>query len=219
MSVAAMTRDRRTSEPVTLLRTPSAKPRTERKLVLFPHGQPESIKHRTLCSEYVLRCGGDLSRVIDAPSDSVERFASYVSRIRGLREGAEAALVVLTRTNPLALTVIDGRKRLEAAVPTLRRALWAIYIDPDEDPFFLSTAERYGTLGGAMDTAPIWVGPGPSRFLVMSSLVRQGDLITERAQELLADTPDETGVRRIARWPLLFASQASFRCATQWKPL
>lgn len=181
------------------IRPPSPKRRAERRLVLFPHGQPDSLHHRSLCSEYVIRCGGDLARVIDAPSDAVDRFAAYVSRIRGLREGAEQALVVMTRTNPLALTIIDGRKRLEAVVPALRRALWVIYVDPEQDPFFLSTAERYGTLGGALDAAPIWVGPGPARFLVLSSQVRDGDLVSARADELAADSPEDTGVRRISR--------------------
>ncbi len=180
-------------------RLPSVRARVERRLVLFPHGQPEAPRHRTLCSEFAMRCGGDLARVIDAPSDTVERFAAYVSRIRGLREGAEQALVVMTRTNPLALTVIDGRKRLEAAVPSLRWALWAIYVDLEQDPFFLSTAERYGTLGGALDAAPIWVGPGPARFMVLSSDVGDGELVATRALELAADGPEDTGVRRISR--------------------
>lgn len=129
----------------------------------------------------------------------MDRYASYVARIRGLREGSEQALVVLTRTNPLALTIIDGRKRLEAVVPALRRALWAIYVDPEEDPFFLSTAERYGTFGGALDSAPVWVGPGPARFLVLSPLVGGADLVDARVQELVADSPEDTGVRRISR--------------------
>jgi len=168
-------------------------------MVLFPHGQTDSLRHRSLCSEYALRCGGDLARVIDAPSDTVDRFASYVSRIRGLRDGSERALVIMTRTNPLALTVIEARKRLESMVPSLRRALWVIYVDPDVDPFFLSTVERHGTLGGPLEAAPIWVGPGPMRFLVVSPQVRDADVVSERVAQIVADSPDDTGVRRAWR--------------------
>ncbi len=168
-------------------------------MVLFPHGQPDSLRHRSLCSEYALRCGGDLARVIDAPSDTVDRFAAYVSRIRGLRDGSERALAIMTRTNPLALTVIEARKRLESVVPSLRRALWVIYADPEADPFFLSTVERHGTLGGPLEAAPIWVGPGPMRFLVVSPQVRDAEVVSERVAQIVADSPDDTGVRRAWR--------------------
>lgn len=160
-------------------------------MVLFPFGQPEARTHRSRCTDFAIRCGGDLSRIIDAPNDTIEQFGAYLWRIRGLREGAEHALVVVARGKPLALIASDARRQLESWVPALRQAVWMMYLDPEDEPHFLSTAERFGRLSGPLDTAPIWVGPGLTRFIVASPLVtnlhRVADRITEIDRDRRAD--------------------------------
>jgi len=170
-----------------------------RRMVLFPFGQHAVPMHRSLCVDCVIRCNGDLDRFIDAPNDTMDRFGSHIARISGLREGTEQALVVLTRTNMLAATAIDCRQRLESQVPLLRRALWLIYVDPDQDPFFLSTARTLGELSGPLDTAPVWVGPGMTRFIVMSPLLKNLHRVAERVNEIERDLFDDRRGRVVQR--------------------
>lgn len=156
----------------------------DRRLVLFPQGQLVDEEHRDRCVRFALWCGGDVGRVIDSPVSSLEMFTNYLSRIRGLEDGTEPALVVLTRTNPLALTVVDLRRRLESRLPALRTARWMIYLDPDSDPFFGTMALRLGHLTGELSEAPIWIGPQDSPFLVLSSTMRNRDLVCASLDEL-----------------------------------
>jgi len=156
----------------------------DRRLVLYPQGQASRAEHRARCSELVLWCGGDIGRVIDSPSASVNAFASYILRIKGIREGTEQVMVVLTSTNPLALTVVDLRRRLETQIPSLRTARWLIYLDPESDPFFEASAIRLGHLTGPLDEAPVWLGPQDSPFLVLSTRLRNRRFVCQGLEEL-----------------------------------
>jgi hypothetical protein len=102
--------------------------------------------------------------MIDAPTTSIQRFVSYIEKIRVLREGAESPLVVLTRTNPLALTVLNARRQMERQFPLLVSATWAVYLAPDEDPFFSATAGNMGRLDARLEEAPIWTSADQSLF-------------------------------------------------------
>lgn len=125
-----------------------------------------------------------MERVIDAPISTVEGFAEYLGRIKGIREGTEQVMVVLTRTNPLALTVVDSRRRMEARLPVLRTSRWIIYIDPEQDPFFETMASRHGHLTGELREAPLWVGPQDMTYLVLSPAVRERRQVCEGLAEL-----------------------------------
>ena len=172
-------------------------PVSDRRLVLFPHGQPAALPHRNRCLELLLRAGGDLGRIIDAPAGRIEQFATYCSRIRGIREGTEQVMVVLTRTNPLALTVLDTRSRLEAKLPMLRHALWVIFFSPEDDPFFMASAERLGQVHGKLAGAPFWEGPRGRRFLVLSPMVKDERVIGDRVRQWDLSDLSETGERWI----------------------
>lgn len=156
----------------------------ERRLTLFPQGQPATEESRDRCSRFALWCGGDVGRVIDGPISSLDAFARYLSRIKGLIDGTEPALVVLTQTNPLALTVVDLRRRLESRVPALRTARWMIYVEPESDPFFQTMALRLGHLTGDLSEAPLWIGPQDSPYLVLSPLLRERELLCTALDEL-----------------------------------
>lgn len=149
----------------------------ERRLTLFPQGQPSQGEPRDRCAQCCLWCGGDIARVLDAPIATLDVYASYLQRIKGLLDGTEPALVVLTQTNPLALTVVDVRRRLENRIPALRTSRWVIYWDPDSDPFFGTMASRSGHLTGEPDEAPLWIGPSSSPFLVLMPSLRSRDLV------------------------------------------
>ncbi|MFW5739566.1 MAG: hypothetical protein ACOC1F_04300 [Myxococcota bacterium] len=156
----------------------------DKRLTLFPQGQPPDPEHRKRCAELALWCGGDIGRVIDAPVSSLDRFAGYIERIRGLQEGTEPALVMLTQTNPLALTVVDLRRRLEKRIPVLRTSRWVIHVDPDADPFFSTMALRLGHLTGELAEAPLWLGPQDSPYLVVSSGMRDRNAVAGALEEL-----------------------------------
>jgi hypothetical protein len=164
---------------------PSALPIAfDRRLVLFPQGQVGGEYQRARCAELVLWCGGDVGRVIDTPVDSLDAFASFLQRIRGVKDGSEQVMVVLTNTNPLALAVVDLRRRLEFRLPALRTARWLIFVDPQTDPFFESSALRLGHLTGPMEEAPIWIGPQDSPYVVLSPRVRERRLVCQALDEL-----------------------------------
>ncbi len=162
--------------------TPAQRSAFGQRLVLFPQGQPDSQEHRDRCAELVFWCGGDVDRFIDSPTETLDAFASYLGRIKGVP--GDQVLVALTRTSPLALTVVDTRRRLEAWLPILRAARWIVYLDRSFDPFFEATATRYGHLSGSLAEAPVWVGPGDTPFLVLDSDLRDRRAVDESLDEL-----------------------------------
>jgi hypothetical protein len=141
-----------------------------RLLVLFPQGPPATAASSDRCLDLVHRAGGDLARIIDAPATSIERFASHVARLGALRE-SHPALVVLTHCNPVALAVLHARRVLTESVPNLANAAWALFVDPEEDPFFVSSAEADGRLDLPLEHAPIWTAATLERFLILSPAV------------------------------------------------
>ncbi len=169
----------------------------DKRLTLFPQGQPSEPDRRDRCAELALWCGGDIGRVIDDPVASLDGFGAYLERIRGLREGTEAALVVLTQTNPLALTVVDLRRRLEGRIPSLRTARWMIFLDPREDPFFATMALRLGHLTADLEEAPIWIGPQDSPFLVLSPNIHNRKLVCASLEELDEAILSKSGERMV----------------------
>lgn len=169
----------------------------DRRLVLFPQGQPQSTRHRDRCLERVLWCGGDIDRIIDAPIATLDMFIGFASRIRGLRDGNEQALVVLTKTNPLALAVVSLRRQLESRLPPLRSARWMIYLDTDADPFFGATAVRLGHLTAELSQAPIWMGPEGSPYLVMVATLEDREVVCWSLRELDDAIHAMSGERRV----------------------
>lgn len=167
---------------------------SERRLVLFPQGQPEVKEHRDRCAEFAFWCGGDVGRFIDAPIQSIDAFAEYLRRIRGVR--GEQTLVVLTCTNPLALAVVTLRRRLENHFPELRAARWMIYLDCERDPFFEAMALRSGHLTGELAEAPIWVGPQDSPYVVMWSEIRNRRVVEASIEQL-----DDLVLAASGEWP------------------
>lgn len=189
-AAVALSSDIRRSNTV----TPAFSIAAERRLTLFPQGQLLEPEHRDRCAELALWCGGDVERFIDAPVVSVDAFARYVGRIAAIRK--TQALVVLTKTNPLALTIVEPRRRLERLLPELRTSRWIIYLDQKADPFFLTMATRLGHLTGGINEAPIWVGPGDAPYLVIDSEVRDHELIRQAVSEL-----DELILAASGEWP------------------
>lgn len=170
----------------------------DRRLVLFPQGQLAGEDQRARCAELILWCGGDVGRVIDAPVDTVDAFASFLLRIRGVKDGSEQVMVVLTNTNPLALAVVDLRRRLEARLPSLRTARWLIFVDPQTDPFFESSALVLGHLTGPMEESPLWIGPQDSPYLVLSPRVRERRFVCQALDELDEAVLLRSGERMLA---------------------
>jgi hypothetical protein len=140
--------------------------RRKRRIVLFPYGQPANDRHRDRCSEIFLSLGGDVQRVIDGPFASLDRFVSHVQRIAVIHDGSECPIVMLTNTNPLALMVVNARRKLERSVPSLVRATWVLFVDQKQDPFFAQTAKSVGHLDKDRAGGLVWNGPDDTTYLV-----------------------------------------------------
>lgn len=134
----------------------------QRRMVLYPYGPPRRARHREICDELVVSLGGDVARIIDAPTVTLDRFIGYIGRIAVLREGEEA-IVLLHRTNPLALAVVNARRRMEGALPKLRDSRWLLFVDLDDDPAFVESARQLGTFETG-DMLPAWIGPEATRY-------------------------------------------------------
>lgn len=159
---------------------------THPRPVLFPQGQAPDADDREHCTRLVLAAGGDVARFLDSPAESLDRYIHLLSRIHDISSGAVAPIVVLTRTNPLPLAVLHTRRRLERAVPHLRAAHWMIYLRPDHDPFFDSSASL-GWLVGELNAAPVWVGPNMEKFVVISRRVDDVERLRSRLASLGRD--------------------------------
>ena len=153
------------------------------RLVLYPQGLPLAPARAEQCAELVVHCGGDVGRVIDGPSHSVEAFARHLTRARVLQR-REVPLVVLTMTNPVSLQLVQTRRTLEAAHPILEKAPWMVFLDPDEDPFFFESASQLGAFDDSDPDVPIWHGPDDRRFLVLPPHVDDGALVAQRLTDL-----------------------------------
>jgi hypothetical protein len=156
------------------------------RLVLMPYGPPRS-ELMGPCLDAVRRCGGDLNRIIDAPAKSLASFARYVGRMKAIVVGGPSPLVVLTRTNPLALAVTGARRMLESAVPALEGAAWIVFYDRKDDPFFEAEAEAVGILEPRSDRTLMWTSPYGQPFLIVSKGEYSG--LDVQIDELLSMPP------------------------------
>ncbi len=143
-----------------------------RRVVLAPHGLPQSPDARERCSELLLRCGGDLCRVIEGPPRSLREYADYVASIRNLREGAEPALVVMSRITPVS-SLLAIRATLEERVPAMTAAPWILYADAQAEPDCYDELRKHGTLRGALWDAPLWTDSEGGAYLVLSPHLRK----------------------------------------------
>jgi hypothetical protein len=140
-------------------------------MTLFPYGRATSFEAE--CARLTLAMGSDPERVHDGPFSSIGNFIQYAQRIPLLRDGvvgAERPIVLLTQTSPLMLRVVQARRTLEAAIPALTGAAWALFVDPIRDPEMVRNANALGTLSGPLDTAPLWHADD-RRFLVLSPAI------------------------------------------------
>ena len=148
--------------------------------ILYPLGQSAREDVRDRCLEMVRRLGGDLSRVTDSPSATLDEFVTHIGRIKKNFIEREPPIVVLTKITPLTLMVVSPRKRLVESAPVLVHSEWIIYYDPIEDPQFLSAANDLGSFDRDFKHAPYWVGPGELRFLVLSPFIDDMSILDQR---------------------------------------
>jgi len=168
------------------------------RLTIFPQGLPVDPAVREACVAVLLKAGADTQRIIDADGWPLDRFAAHLGRMQALRGGA-SPLVVLTRTNPIALAVIQTRRQLEESVPELERAAWLVFHDPGLDPFFESSVAGLGMLeeGVEWESAPIWVAPHGYRFLIVGPHAQQLPMAAERVAALESGAFPPSGELRL----------------------
>jgi hypothetical protein len=136
------------------------------RLVLVPQGMPSDAKGEADCVDVIRRCGGDVRRLIDSPTATVGAFAEHVSRLKAF-DARAWPLVILHRTNPVALSIVAIRRELEERVPRLHYAAWIIVHDPDVEPFFGEQARQLGTFDDGAAGARIWSSLGGLHYLVV----------------------------------------------------
>jgi hypothetical protein len=159
-------------------------------VILYPYGVPSRADHAELCAQFVVDAGGDVRRVIDGPFPSLERFISFAEKLPALRESVIAnqrPIVVLTRTSPVAISVVNARRKIESAVAGLRSAVWAVFVDPEQDPYFFDTLKSLGRLEGEAKDVPIWFDPDERPFLIVSPEVRQATRVRTAVRILFQD--------------------------------
>lgn len=153
------------------------------RVVICPHGLPRHVEARERCCNHLLHCDGDLQRVIEGRPGDLARFVEHLGRIRGLADGVPP-LVLLTRTNPLGLAVLQTRRALEDAVPELADAAWLVFVDELEDPFFMEAASRMGSVVGGDGTAQLWFAPHHQRFLILGAREIDPEVLRGRLAQL-----------------------------------
>lgn len=176
----------------------------ERRIVLCPQGLPRATSARERLSLLIHHLGGDLQRVIDAPSTTTEVFARYLARLPMLSLLRVPPLVVLTQTRPLSTSVVGTRRFLQHSLPILSEASWLLFHDSVEHPALFDEARALGQFDDRLHHAPIWIGPRDEPYLVLSSITETADL-PERLAALARLTEEcdaGSGVHRVNAAPI-----------------
>lgn len=140
-----------------------------KRLVFFPHGRVKDPEAQQACEALLMHCDADVSRFVDTSAESIEANFKVVKRLENIVNGRAPVIVALTRTSPLALQVIHRRRRLSGEFPSLTQALWVIFMDEKQDPFFESEAEKLGSFDSPLASSPIWrENTTDERYLVLT---------------------------------------------------
>ncbi len=134
-----------------------------KRLVLCPYGI--APQQRKACTELLLRCGGDPTRLIDSPAQP-EAFLSSLSRLSGTLAALRPPIVLLTALTPIVERVMLLRDRYETQIPELCQADWLLFVNGNALGF-VAECQRFGELDGAQAT-PIWVAPDARRYPVLT---------------------------------------------------
>ena len=133
------------------------------RLVLCPHGIPP--ERRTLCTALLHYCGGDLSRMIDAPAGA-DPFLAHLKRLVSMLEAVRPPIILLTSVTPLRSQVIELCERYEAELPALRQADWLLFVD-DSPVAFVREALQLGRLERGPSFALLHTPPR-HRYLIVT---------------------------------------------------
>jgi len=180
------------------------------KLTLLPYGPPPSTpESQEKCRELLIYCDADTGRFHDRswknPArfslppgvksreyDPLERFLEHALRLVVLKDPNLSAIVALTHTCPLNRVVIQARQRIVAALPSLAKALWVIYVDFQLDPNFEESARKLGNFDPPdldLKQVPYWKDRTFNQsYLVLTPFTKDGAYIRLRARMLAART-------------------------------
>ncbi len=166
-------------------------------LLLCPFGQPTAPGLREYWETQLRGLGADFSRVIDGPTTSVQHFAKHLGRVAVLRNPRTRVIVALSRTQPLAISLLGSRRTLAGAAPALAQASWVVFLDPRQDSTFEAAARQLGELDGSLEDAPVWTSPSSERFLILSPRVSDvGGLPARLAVLQYGEEPDTAIIPR-----------------------
>ncbi len=167
------------------------------RLVLFPQGNLVKETDQQNAAKMLVKCGGDPLRFIDhayntlTVDDALERYIRYINRLK--REALQRAIVLLKKTECVPFGIIKPRMTLMNALPSLRRALWCIYVDTQRDPLVINNFLTVGKLYGLKGKEQVFVDYREYQYLLLraeadevliNSLSENAKLILENTSHL-----------------------------------
>lgn len=143
------------------------------RIILFPHAHVWSVEaERDVLFRLLIVLGGDVSRVFEPGTRTLDRFIPYLKRtpwplVLGF---ADFPIVVLTETFPLPAATTQLRERITEQLPFFSRSLWVIWYDGRRDTAFREAAEKMGRFDEAeLDQFPVWE-TGEQRYLLATPM-------------------------------------------------
>lgn len=156
------------------------------RLTLFPHG-PSSPETQIKLRELLFHCEADLNRWLDATPTSQDRFVKSTLLLDDISKptiSAPPPIIVLTQTTMYYANLVAARQSLTNKIPIFAKALWVIFVDSKQDPFFTQNASERGCFNDALDRAPILTdAPTSLCYLVLTPKTETG-LVKNRATML-----------------------------------
>jgi hypothetical protein len=165
----------------------SSKPRP----VLLPLGWPTNEDEREAFARLLLATGADVERMLDPPGGAKDSFLRHATRMPFLQRGREIPIVALVPADDQLDQLLEMRRNLIDALPTLVDATWLVYVADVNRPRFQKAAIRYGGLFDAGGGITTWHLNHGVLGLVGKDTWLSG--LASRLEDLLASTP-ESGV-------------------------
>lgn len=160
------------------------------RLTLFPHG-PSSPETQGCLREMLLHCGADHARMIEThfrkPDKSIDldRYITYIGRLDDVKNADPPPILVITQTLLFYSNVIATRAAIVKALPTLSTAMWIIFVDPNENPFYVRNTEERGDLNDEIHNAPVWTDRETKyRYLLLTTETKDMSVIKRQASDL-----------------------------------
>ncbi|MDD2785499.1 MAG: hypothetical protein PHS79_01240 [Patescibacteria group bacterium] len=137
--------------------------------------------------EMLVYCGANINEFKDTRFPTIKRFINAARRYSNDEWSgskiSDLPIVCLTRTTYREL--VTDRTEIMTAIPALASALWIIFADQIENPFFVDDTRRLGVFSDDLDQAPIWVEKRSNySYLVLTPKTKNMSMVEVQANGL-----------------------------------